>query len=184
VTGGTDTTTAYTYNGNSTGQPHTLTSASSTGGSSSSSTFGYDPAGNMTARTTPSSGAQTLAWNEAGQLASVTGSAGTTSYLYTPDGDLLLRKDPTATTLFLPGEQLTLTTAGAESGIRYIPLPSGGRVVRTGDNHQLFTSRSRTCMAPAPCTWTTRPRPRPGASSPRSVRPAVPRSPGSTRTAS
>jgi YD repeat-containing protein len=75
ATGGTDTTTAYTYNGNSTGQPHTLTSASTTGGSSSSSTFGYDPAGNMTARTTPASGAQTLTWNEAGQLASVAGSA-------------------------------------------------------------------------------------------------------------
>jgi RHS repeat-associated protein len=132
VTGGTDTTTAYTYNGNSTGQPHTLTSASTTGGSSSSSTFGYDPAGNMTARTTPASGTQALAWNGAGQLASVTGSAGTTSYLYTPDGDLLVRKDPAAATLYLPGEELTLTPAGAESGIRYIPLPSGGQVVRTG----------------------------------------------------
>lgn len=137
VTGGTDTTTTNTYNGSSTGQPHTLTSSAQTGGTTSTSTFGYDRAGNMTTRDAPATGNQTLTWNAAGQLTTLASSTkGTSSYVYSPSGSLLLQKDPTAWTLYLPGEQFTLTNPGTpgatESGVRIIPLPSGGDVVRTG----------------------------------------------------
>lgn len=84
----------------------------------------------------PTTGNQTLSWNAAGQLSSVTSAAGTTSYVYDGDGNLLLQQDPASWTLYLPGEQLTLTNPGgtnsSESGARIIPLPSGGDVVRTG----------------------------------------------------
>lgn len=134
VTGGTDTTTTYTYGG-SNGGPDAMTGASVSGGSTSTSTFGYDAAGNMKSRTTPADGSQTMTWNADGKLATVTGSGGTASYVYDANGNLLLQADPGSTTLYLPEEQLTATTTGSTTtvtGARIIPLPSGGDVVRTG----------------------------------------------------
>jgi RHS repeat-associated protein len=142
VTGGTDTTTTNTYNGNGTGQPHTLTSSVQSGGSTATSAFGYDKSGNMTTRDVPATGNQTLTWNAAGQLSSVTSAAGTTSYVYDGDGNLLLQEDSASWTLYLPGEQLTLTNPGGtnstQSGVRIIPLPSGGDVVRTGSTTSYY----------------------------------------------
>jgi RHS repeat-associated protein len=138
---GSDTTTTNTFGGASAG-PHALTSAATAGGSTSSSSFGYDAAGNMTSRTTPASGAQTLSWNAAGQLTQVAGGAGgTTSYLYAPDGSLLLQVNPGSTTVYLDGEQLTATTSGGTTtvtGARIIALPSGGDAVRTGGTTSYF----------------------------------------------
>jgi RHS repeat-associated protein len=134
VTGGTDTTTTDTYGGSS-GGPDALTGAAASGGSSSSSSFGYDAAGNMTSRDTPADGSQTMTWTADGKLASVTSSKGATDYVYDADGNLLLQEDPGSVTLYLPGEQLTATTANETTtvtGARIIPLPSGGDVVRTG----------------------------------------------------
>ena len=48
---------------------------------------------------------------------------------------MLLQKDPGQTTLFLFGgaEQLVLNTStGAITGTRFLALPGGGEVVRTG----------------------------------------------------
>jgi RHS repeat-associated protein len=136
VTGGTDTTTTNTYDGSSTGQPHTLTTSAETGGTTATSTFSYYANGDMKTRDTAATGDQTLTWNAAGQLAQVSSTTeGTTSYVYDPDGDLLLQEDPSSWTLYLPGEQLTLNLSGSSptvSGVRIIPLPSGGDVVRTG----------------------------------------------------
>ncbi|MEV4611330.1 HYD1 signature containing ADP-ribosyltransferase family protein [Kitasatospora sp. NPDC049258] len=136
TTGGTDTTTNYTYNADGKNQPHTLTSA--TGGT----TLHYDTAGNTTTRTTTATGSQTLTWDDAGRLTTITGgTAGNTSYVYGADGQVLLQKDTSTTgtiaTLYLPGQQITLNTAtGATTGTltatRYIPLPGGGTTVRTG----------------------------------------------------
>jgi RHS repeat-associated protein len=139
--GGTSTTTANTFGG-ANGGPHALTTAATTGGTTSTSTFKYDAAGNMTTRDVPATGNQALTWNAARQLTSISGgTAGTTSYVYAPDGSLLLQVDPgstsgsTAATLYLDGEQLTATTSGTTTtvtGARIIALPSGGDVVRTG----------------------------------------------------
>jgi RHS repeat-associated protein len=135
LTSAQDITTANTFGG-ANGGPHALTLAATTGGSTSSSSFGYDPAGNITTRTTPAGGTQALSWNAAGQLTQASGgTGGTTTYLYAPDGSLLLQENPGSSTLYLDGEQLTATTSGGTTtvtGARIIPLPSGGDVVRTG----------------------------------------------------
>jgi RHS repeat-associated protein len=131
-TSGSDTVTTYSYSSTVNGE---LTATSATGGSTASSSYGYDTAGNTTSRTTTATGAQTLTWNNAGQLTQVANTtAGTnTNYVYDPDGNLLLQKDPTATVLYLPGQQITLTVAtGVKTAIRYYALPGGGTVVRTG----------------------------------------------------
>ncbi|MFC1400437.1 MULTISPECIES: RHS repeat-associated core domain-containing protein [Streptacidiphilus] len=132
TTGGTDTTTGYTYNGNSTSQPHTLTSTQASGASTTATSYTYDKDGNTLTRNTAASGNQTLNWNNAGQLTQVAGGkSGTTNYIYDAEGNVLLQQDPTSTTLYLPGEQLTLTGT-TTTGVRYLALPGGGTVVRTG----------------------------------------------------
>ncbi|WBO64310.1 polymorphic toxin-type HINT domain-containing protein [Streptomyces camelliae] len=142
TTGGTDTTTTYGYNGNSTNQPHTLTSTDTTGGATASTTATYDSAGNTQTRTTPANGTQTFAWDDAGRLTGITGGTkGDSHYLYDPEGNLLLQKGPSSTTLYLPGEQLTLdTTSGTVNSNRYYTLPGGGRAVRTGSTASGSTS--------------------------------------------
>jgi len=68
-----------------------------------------------------------------------TSSPATSSYVYDAAGSLLLQKDAAtgsqdpATTLYLPGEQLTLDTkTGTITGDRFLALPGGGEVVCTG----------------------------------------------------
>jgi RHS repeat-associated protein len=133
VTGGTDTVTSYSY-GN-TSQPDTLTGTSTSGSSgTSTASYSYDLDGNTLTRDL-ASGNQKLTWTDDGNLATDTTSAGTTSYVYDPDGNVLLEKDPGQTTLFLFGgaEQLVLSTStGAITGTRFLALPGGGEVVRTG----------------------------------------------------
>ncbi|SCG71554.1 RHS repeat-associated core domain-containing protein [Micromonospora halophytica] len=133
LTGGTDTTTSYTYDGNGAGQPHTLTGTSTTGGLTGSTTYTYDPAGNMTTRQA-GQGTQTLNWDDSGELASVTGgSDGDSTFLHDADGNLLIQKDPGKTTLYLPGEQIVLDTQTQTlSGTRYYALPIGAMAHRTG----------------------------------------------------
>ncbi|WP_158071947.1 RHS repeat domain-containing protein [Kitasatospora sp. CB01950] len=157
TTNGADATTTYTYNGNGKNQPHTLTSA--TGGTS----LEYDTAGNATKRATAAGGTQNLTWDDAGRLTSIKGgTAGDSSYVYGTDGKVLLQKDPGSTILYLADQQYTLNTAtGAVTGIRYLSLPGGGTVVRTGtltnyrfeiaDPHGTATLvLDRTCQTP---TW-------------------------------
>ncbi|MFB9414785.1 RHS repeat-associated core domain-containing protein [Dactylosporangium matsuzakiense] len=137
---GSDTTTSYTYNGNGAGQPHTLTGASSTGGTTSTASYHFDAAGHTVGRNA-GLGNQTLTWDRDGRLASVSGStAGNTSYVYDADGQLLLQKDPGKTTLYLDGEQLVLDTAAQTvTGTRYYTLPGGSAVaVRTGTANNAY----------------------------------------------
>jgi RHS repeat-associated protein len=68
-----------------------------------------------------------------------TSSPATSSYVYDAAGSLLMQKDAAAgsqdatTTLYLPDEQLTLDTkTGTITGDRFLALPGGGEVVRTG----------------------------------------------------
>ncbi|QMU70028.1 polymorphic toxin-type HINT domain-containing protein [Streptacidiphilus sp. P02-A3a] len=135
----TTTTTTDSYNGNATGQAHTLTSTS-TGTSGSSTAYTYDADGNMTTRTTPANGAQTIRWNNQDQVTSVTGSAtgsgsdptaGDSSYLYDADGNILLQIDGDDTTLYAASEEITDdATTSTVTGVRYYALPGGGTAVR------------------------------------------------------
>ncbi|HEY3869751.1 MAG TPA: RHS repeat-associated core domain-containing protein [Actinocrinis sp.] len=126
VTGNTtaDTTTGYSYPslGSNTDQPNALTQSTATTGSSTSTTsYGYDAAGDTTAINGPS-GDQSMTWDDEGTLQTDTTSAGATDYYYDASGNLLLRQDPKSTTLFLPDEQLVQTGSGSSAtvtGTRY-----------------------------------------------------------------
>ncbi|MFY1634806.1 RHS repeat-associated core domain-containing protein [Solwaraspora sp. WMMB335] len=133
TSGGSDTTTTYTHDGNGAGQPHTLTGTTTTGATTATTSHSYDNAGNMTSRDA-GTGNQTLTWNDAGQLAAIDGSTtGDSTFLYDADGNLLLQKDPGTTTLYLPGQQHTLNTATqAVTGVHYYTLPGGTVCIRTG----------------------------------------------------
>ncbi|MFC0027954.1 RHS repeat-associated core domain-containing protein [Micromonospora chaiyaphumensis] len=133
LSGGTDTTTNYAYNGNGKNQPHTLTSTSTTGGLTGSTAYTYDTSGNMITRIA-GQGNQTLTWDDTGELTSVAGGTnGNSSFLYDADGNLLIQKDPGTATLYLPAQQLTLNTStNTVSGVRYYALPNGATAVRTG----------------------------------------------------
>ncbi len=140
LTSGTaDTVTNYTYGGSATSCPattglHTLASTSTTAPSGSSgNTYCYDALGNTTQRNTTTQGQQSLTWNDLGQLTAVTTASAGSSYLYSPDGNLLEQKDPGTTTLYLPGQQLALNTStNTIATTRFYQLPGGGQAVRTG----------------------------------------------------
>lgn len=127
--------------------PHGVSSQSlSTAGSpSTTTTYAYDAAGHVTSIAAPPS-TQTLSWNDAGQLASVTStggqSPGTTSYAYDADGSLLLQQDsgPGLATLYLAGEQLTETTGTtpAFSSARYYAIGGATVAVRTSDGQVTY----------------------------------------------
>ncbi|WP_254550548.1 RHS repeat domain-containing protein [Catellatospora tritici] len=133
TTGGTATTVDFTYNGNGAGQPHTLTGTTKSGASTGSTTYTYDAAGNMLTRNA-GQGSQSFTWDDAGRLTAVTGgTGGPSTFLYDADGSLLLQKDPGKTTLYFGTQQITLNTGtNTQSGVRYYPLPGGGKAVRTG----------------------------------------------------
>jgi RHS repeat-associated protein len=135
LSGGQDTVTSYSYNGNGASQPNTLTGTSTTGPSgTSTASYGYDADGSTTARNLPS-GKQNLTWTDDRKLAADTTSSGTSSYIYDPDGNLLLQKDPGKVTFYPFGgaEQLVLNTSTqAVTGTRFLSLPDGETVVRTG----------------------------------------------------
>jgi RHS repeat-associated protein len=101
----TETTTAgsnqYTYPtaGNPLGvsQPHAVSSIGGNG-------YTYDANGSMTAAP-----GRTQTWDIFNRLASVTTATGTESYIYDADGNRLIRKNPTSTTLFTDNQEITLT---------------------------------------------------------------------------
>ncbi|WP_182903040.1 RHS repeat-associated core domain-containing protein [Microbispora sp. H10830] len=85
-------------------QPHTVTSVATSDGTTDAYT--YDQTGNTISRKTA-----TLEWDSEGHLAKVTDGGATTSFLYDADGDRLIRRDPTGTTLYLPGQEVRLDAA-------------------------------------------------------------------------
>jgi RHS repeat-associated protein len=121
-------TTSYGYSAT---QPTALTSATTTGAVTASASYGYNADGQQTSR-----GTQTLTWASTGQLTGIKTSSGTqaASYVYNPDGSLLSQTNGTATTLYLPGEQIT-DNNGTITGIRYYNLPGGITAVRTGSGN-------------------------------------------------
>jgi RHS repeat-associated protein len=112
---------------------HTVTAI--TGGGRDDS-YQYDKRGNTTVRTVGGR-KQDLKWDSEGHLQSVTEAGKTTSYVYGPDGARLVRKEPTATTVYLPGMELRLDTArNVVEGTRYYVF--GGRTVATRTTGKLY----------------------------------------------
>ena len=134
-----DTTTTYNYPtaGSSSDQPHTLSNTTATGPNAAQNTgsYQYNADGDTTSITTGTNGSgnQTLTYNDENQLASDVTSAGNTTYVYDASGNLLVRRDPGTTTLFLGDAQLTQNTAtGMLSGTRYYTI--GGQTIAARTN--------------------------------------------------
>ncbi|MER5733353.1 RHS repeat-associated core domain-containing protein [Streptomyces sp. NPDC002138] len=129
---------------------HDLPKVTQTGTAAHDETFTYDTAGNTRTRAIGTAPGQTLNWDDEGHLASVT-TAGTetASYRYTSEGDRLLAKDATGTTLYMPaGNELRLSagkltgtrsyTAGAET----VAMRTGGKLAfLLNDHHNTSTTQ-------------------------------------------
>jgi RHS repeat-associated protein len=113
-----------------------LTSTATTGATTGSATYTYNADGEQATRS-PLSG-QTLAWDGQGDLNGVTktsGGAAVAGYVYDAGGNLLTQTEGTKTTMYLPGEQLTIDTSTSTptlSGVRFYSLSGGITAVRTG----------------------------------------------------
>ncbi|MEV5194721.1 RHS repeat-associated core domain-containing protein [Streptomyces clavifer] len=118
-----DTNTGYGYpavNASGAGQPHTLTSATVNGGTTK--TYTYDEQGNTTKRYSPTGTAQSLTWDIEGELTRLTEGTKTTDYLYDATGELLIRRGPVETVLYLGGQELHYDTAAKKfTAQRYYP---------------------------------------------------------------
>ncbi|WP_230568833.1 RHS repeat domain-containing protein [Saccharothrix luteola] len=134
-----DTTTTYHHPTGGSPQPHTLTSATTTGPAGrTSSTYGYDKSGNTTRRTLPT-GEQILKWDHENRLDTVTSPAGITKYVHDADGNQLIRRDPDKTTLYLPGQELARDhTTGTVVGTRYYTHDGKTVAVRVGNTNPTY----------------------------------------------
>ncbi|MEE2042212.1 RHS repeat-associated core domain-containing protein [Nocardiopsis tropica] len=104
---GGETTRSYTRPDAGQPQPHALTQVEEQGPAGGRlEEYAYDDSGNMVSRITASAD-QVLEWDAEGKLTTV-GDAdlGITTYLYDADGQRLIRRSPTTTTLYLPGTEL------------------------------------------------------------------------------
>ncbi|NUW39836.1 RHS repeat-associated core domain-containing protein [Nonomuraea rhodomycinica] len=112
-------------------QPHALQTVGA-------DVFEYDPTGNTTRRKVGTSD-QTLTWDAEGNLESVTEAGKTTSFVYDADGDRLIRRTPTDTTLYIDDMELRLDTAkDVVEQTRYYTINGEPVAVRTPDNQVYF----------------------------------------------
>ncbi|MEZ7159456.1 RHS repeat-associated core domain-containing protein [Streptomyces sp. MAD19A] len=147
VTGNTakDTERTYTYPGASNAQPHTLTSVTTAGPTGESKdTYTYDEAGNTETRTLGGD-TQRLTWDAEGHLAKVTepveGSGDkVTDYLYDTEGNRLIARTPTETTLYLGATEITLAKGSTTpKATRYFDLGGGHQAVQQDDGSVSIT---------------------------------------------
>ncbi|MFE7130735.1 RHS repeat-associated core domain-containing protein [Streptomyces sp. NPDC057638] len=126
-------------------QPHALTSVSSAGPvGTPNDSFVYR--GGYTVSRTVDGTPQNLEWDPEGHLAKVTepvasGPDKITRYLYDTEGNRLIARTPTETTLYLGTTEITLpkgTTATPEA-TRYLALGGGHQAVQENDGSVSFT---------------------------------------------
>ncbi|GAA3770675.1 RHS repeat-associated core domain-containing protein [Plantactinospora mayteni] len=119
-----DTTRDYAYPAAGAAQPHTVRSVTTTDSAGSrTDAYAYDSAGNTTNRP-----GQQLSWDAEGRVAAVTEGSSVTSYLYDADGQRLIRRDASGSTLYLDDTELHSATGGT----RYYLLDERPVAVRTG----------------------------------------------------
>ncbi|WP_146174076.1 RHS repeat-associated core domain-containing protein [Saccharothrix carnea] len=93
-----------------TAQPHTATSVTTEGPNGKSlDTFGYDSTGRTTSRTIGGN-TQKLEYDAEGRVARIANADGTqaSTYLYDADGNRLISREPSATTLYVFGQEIRL----------------------------------------------------------------------------
>jgi RHS repeat-associated protein len=144
---GAATTTTSTFPAAGSPQAHALTAQKSAGPAGTATTsYGYSAAGQTTSIAGPSS-AQSLSWNDLGQLGSdtVTGTgAGSTGYVYDAGGNLLLQSDPASITLYLPDEQVVYDTATkAISATRFYEINGQVIAARNGSGQVSYLDTSQ-----------------------------------------
>jgi RHS repeat-associated protein len=134
----------YTYpTGSSATRPHAPTAAGST-------SYTYDAAGRRATSTTDGV-TTTYTWNAPGDRLAQIDRGGTTlaSMVYGPDGQRLIRKTATETTLYLGGlTEISRTTAGVKTAKRYYQFAGQTIAMRTasdvrfllGDHHNTTVS--------------------------------------------
>jgi RHS repeat-associated protein len=132
----------YSYGGAGTlgDGPHQLTKVvENTPTGDRQSTYEYDNTGNTTKRTIGGD-AQVLEWTDTGKLAKATEADGSeTTYLYDSGGNRVQRKDPTGTTVYLPGMELKLSADGTKKeATRYYSHAGQTVAVRTNDGKVSF----------------------------------------------
>ncbi|SEG91398.1 RHS repeat-associated core domain-containing protein [Thermomonospora echinospora] len=130
----TDKVRTYSYPASAAGSgpdgPHALKSVTEVQGSNTrTDLYTYDEAGNTLTRP-----GQKLVWDAEGNLSKVTNTSNAelAGFVYDASGNRLIRKDTNGKTLYLPGQELKVSTTGATSAIRY--YSHGGQIVayRTG----------------------------------------------------
>lgn len=136
-----DTTRTYSYGsaGTAGDGPHQVTKVvENTPTGDNQSTYTYDDAGNTRTRVTGGN-TQTLDWNATGQPSKIKTAAGETTFIYGPDGSRVVRKDPKATTVYLPGMELSLAAGSSTvKATRYYSHAGQTVAIRTSDNKLSF----------------------------------------------
>ncbi|MEU3955384.1 polymorphic toxin-type HINT domain-containing protein [Streptomyces achromogenes] len=122
LAGGGPATTTYTYQTTDQPRPHALagTVTELAGGTKTANTYTYDASGNTATRNLNGT-TQSLEWDVEGSLSKVTeANNATTSFLNDADGNRLIRRDTTGTTLYLGETELRLDKAsGKVEATRY-----------------------------------------------------------------
>ncbi|GAA1563233.1 RHS repeat-associated core domain-containing protein [Kribbella karoonensis] len=141
VGGAADVSSTLTYPAAGSPQPHTISKVTT---GSRTSTYSWDPTGNLTSRPGTDGSQQTLTWNDDGTLDKVSSATGTTGYVYDADGNELLRHDSGSSTLYVGDGELRLDTATkALSGTRYYAgigtRTAAGLVWTDADQHSTDT---------------------------------------------
>ncbi|MET9465142.1 toxin C-terminal domain-containing protein [Streptomyces sp. NPDC006544] len=135
-----DVTRAYTYGTPGQAGANGLKKVDTTGpGGSRTESYSYDEAGNTKTRTIQGE-TQNLEWDAAGQVSKVTKGAETTEFVYDSEGNRLIKREPSGTTLYLPGTEVKLTVAGKLESTRYYAHPSGPTMVKTAKDGVVTTS--------------------------------------------
>ncbi|MEQ4301029.1 RHS repeat-associated core domain-containing protein [Plantactinospora sp. B6F1] len=126
----------YSYPAAGQAQPHTVRSVTTTGPNGTrTDSYGYDAIGNTTSRTRDGK-TLNLSWDAEGHLAGTTG-AETSGYVYDVDGERLIRRDSSGTTLYLGTTELHLSPNGAVTGTRYYEFAGRTVAVRTSADNKL-----------------------------------------------
>ncbi|WP_407554728.1 RHS repeat-associated core domain-containing protein [Streptomyces sp. Pv4-95] len=106
----------------------------------SQDTFTYDAAGNTDKRVL-NGDTQNLDWNAEGKLTKSAEGTKESSFGYDASGQRVLRKEPDATTFYLPGMELRLDTAGkAVTGARYYVFGDSTVALRTKNGVEFLSA--------------------------------------------
>ncbi|MFE1895881.1 RHS repeat-associated core domain-containing protein [Streptomyces yangpuensis] len=135
-----DVTRTYTYGTPGQAGANGLKRVDTTGpGGSRTESYTYDAAGNTKTRTIQGD-TQTLEWDSVSQLSKVTQGTDSTAFVYDADGNRLIKRDKSGTTLYLPGTEVKLTAAGKLEGTRYYAHPAGPVMIKTAKDGVVSTS--------------------------------------------